>query len=67
MDVPVATGSAVGLSPSPVSATVKAVPPLVAVRSVFGQPPLGAGEMSAAASAFEVRSFTYGLVFDAVR
>src|SRR5437870_1183476 len=71
--VPVATGSPAGDSASPVSATCIASPPVVGVRSVFGQPPCGAGTMSAGfliaafRSAPETVIFLYGFDFDVVR
>jgi len=45
--VAVATGSPAGDSASPVSAMSNARPPVEAVNRVCGQPPAGAGMMSA--------------------
>src|SRR5438105_15313891 len=71
--VPVATGSPAGDSASPVSATGMATPPVVGVSTVFGQPPWGAGTMSAGflsaafSAAPETLTFLYGFAFDVVR
>jgi hypothetical protein len=70
---PVATGSPLGVSASPVSVTLSAVPPEVAVRIVRGHAPRGAGMMSAAWRRWALRclaltaSLTYGRLADDVR